>query len=92
MTIPSIPQPAVPYDSWIVASGATGFIGSHVAEQLIIAGYRVRGTTRNAQKGVWLQQYFNEKHGAGKFELREVRDMAAPDAFDEVVKGEYQCL
>lgn len=90
MTIPGIASPAVPYGEFIVVSGVTGFIGSHVADQLLTAGYKVRGTTRSVRKGVWAEEYFKKKYGSDNFELREVPDMAAEGAFDEVVQGE--CL
>ncbi|WWC64935.1 uncharacterized protein I303_107549 [Kwoniella dejecticola CBS 10117] len=69
MPIQGIPKPAVPYGSLIVVSGATGFIGSHVVDQALAAGYRVRGTTRNLKKGAWEVNHFKEKYGEGLFEL-----------------------
>mmetsp|Transcript_51672 Transcript_51672/g.82097 ORF Transcript_51672/g.82097 Transcript_51672/m.82097 type:complete len:379 (-) Transcript_51672:347-1483(-) len=32
----------------VCVTGANGFLGSHIVEQLLLAGYRVRGTVRNA--------------------------------------------
>lgn len=87
MTIPGIKHPAIPYGSFVVVSGASGFIGSHVADQALAAGYKVRGTTRSSQKNAWLHKYFQEKYGSDSFELVEVPDMSAEGAFDEVVKG-----
>jgi nucleoside-diphosphate-sugar epimerase len=37
-----------------LVTGATGFIGSHLAERLVAAGARVRGLARDAAKGAWL--------------------------------------
>ncbi|KAF6786155.1 aldehyde reductase [Colletotrichum sojae] len=87
MTLPGIPDPAVPYGSLVVISGASGFIGSHVADQTLAAGYRVRGTTRDVAKNRWLEDYFRSKYGDDKFHLVAVPDMEAPDAFDEAVRG-----
>lgn len=87
MPIPGIKNPAVSYGQVIVVSGATGFIGSHVADQLLAAGYKVRGTTRSVQKGAWIEELFQRKYGPGNFELKEVSDMAAEGAFDKVVDG-----
>ena len=87
MTIPGIRDPAIPFGSLIIVSGVTGFIGSHVADQTLAAGYKVRGTTRNARKGAWVEDYFKNKYGSDNFELSEVLDMAAENAFDQVIIG-----
>lgn len=92
MTIPGIQDPAVSYGSLIVVSGVTGFIGSHVADQILAAGYKVRGTTRNAHNGAWVEVYFKNKYGSDNFELSEVPDMAAENAFDQVVTGKRLIL
>lgn len=87
MTIPGITDPAVPYGSLVIVSGVTGFIGSHVADQALAAGYRVRGTTRSRSKGNWVEDHFQGKYGLDMFELVEVPDMEAKGAFDYVVEG-----
>lgn len=87
MTIPGIKNPAIPYGSTIVVTGCSGFIGSHVADQVINAGYKVRGTSRDANKNKWLKDYFDNKHGEGKFELVSVPDLTKDNAFEDVVKG-----
>ena len=89
MTIPGIQDPAIPLGSFIVVSGVSGFIGSHVADQLLAAGYKVRGTTRSVQKSVWLEVYFKNKYSSDSFELIQVPDMAAESAFDEAVIGNF---
>ncbi|KAJ4243684.1 hypothetical protein NW757_011111 [Fusarium falciforme] len=87
MTIPGIKYPAVPYGSFVVISGVSGFIGSHVADQALAAGYKVRGTTRSVQKSAWVEEYFKTKYGPNNFELIEVPDMAAEGAFDKAARG-----
>ena len=87
MTIPGIPDPAIPYGSTVVVTGCSGFIGSHVADQTLAAGFKVRGTTRDATKNQWLKEFFDNKHGAGKFELVSVPDPTASIALSEAVKG-----
>ncbi|KAL3445544.1 NAD(P)-binding protein [Aspergillus insuetus] len=82
-----IENPAIPLGSWVVISGVSGFIGSHVADQALAAGYKVRGTTRDVQKSDWIKKHFEETYGPGNFELVEVRDMAAEGAFDQAVVG-----
>lgn len=36
-------------------TGATGFVGSHVAERLLGAGFRVRLLVRNPRRLKWVQ-------------------------------------
>lgn len=71
----------------IVVTGANGFIGSHVVDQLLLAGYNVRGTVRDSQKSSWLVNFFNSKFGQGRFSLAEVPEMSTPGAFDDAFKG-----
>ncbi|PGH15962.1 hypothetical protein AJ79_02129 [Helicocarpus griseus UAMH5409] len=78
---------AIPRGVLVVVTGANGYIASHVADQLLRANYRVRGTVRNLSKNQWLTEYFTNKYGAGKFELVEVPNMGVPHAYDEAVKG-----
>lgn len=91
MTLPGIENPAVAYGSTIVITGCSGFIGSHVADQVLAAGYTVRGTSRDADKNKWLKDYFDKKHGKGKFELVSVPDLTKENAFEEAVKGMHTC-
>lgn len=87
MTIQGIKDPAIPFGSIVVVSGVSGFIGSHVADQVLAAGYKVHGTTRSVQKSSWVEEMFQKKYGTSNFTLFEVPDMAAEDAFEQVVKG-----
>lgn len=83
----SIHNRAIPEGSLVVVSGVNGFIASHVVDQLLLAGYRVRGTVRSLKRASWVKEYFDNKYGAGKIELAEVPEMGCPSAFDEVVGG-----
>lgn len=87
MPISGIKDAAVPYGSLVIVSGVSGLIGSHVADQSLAVGYRVRGTTRSVNKNRWAEEYFQKKYGKDMFELIEVPDMGAEGAFDDVVKG-----
>ena len=42
----------------ILVTGITGFIAKHVTLELLNRGYRVRGTLRDAAKGVELKSLF----------------------------------
>lgn len=80
-------SPVIAPGSLVLVTGANGYIGSHVASQLIQAGYRVRGTVRDKAKTAWLQELFDKKYGEGKFESVIVEDMGKRGAFDEACKG-----
>ena len=71
--------------SRILVTGVTGFIGAHVADQFLQAGYVVVGTTRKAHKADKLKQYFLNKYGK-KFEVYESGDIEQEGAFDNAVK------
>ncbi|KAI1459463.1 NAD(P)-binding protein [Annulohypoxylon moriforme] len=78
---------AIQPGSLVLVTGVNGFIGSHIADQILQHGYRVRGTVRSMARDQWLKEHFEKKYGPGKFELVEVPDMLASGAFDEVVRG-----
>lgn len=71
----------------ILVTGATGYIGSHVVEELIVAGYEVRVTTRAVDKAKFLIDLIEEKFGQNHLEVFAVPDMVAEDAYDEAIKG-----
>ena len=78
---------AIPDGSLVLVTGANGFIGSHVADQFLTVGYRVRGTVRSESKGAWLKQLFDRKYGPNKFEIAIVPDMSQKGAFDHAMEG-----
>jgi nucleoside-diphosphate-sugar epimerase len=39
--------------STVLVTGVNGYIASHIAVQLIKAGYRVRGSVRSREKAQW---------------------------------------
>ncbi|KAK7538897.1 hypothetical protein IWX49DRAFT_565571 [Phyllosticta citricarpa] len=80
-------DPAIPKGSTILVTGVNGLIGSHVADQLIKFGYKVRGTVREPSKHKWIEELFEKSYGPGKIELVSMKDMAADGAFDEAIKG-----
>lgn len=86
MTLKDAANLALAPGSLVVVTGANGNIGSHIIDQLLAAGYIVRGTVRSNAKSAWLMDYFASKYGPGKFSTIEVPDMAALHAFDEAVK------
>lgn len=85
----SFENPAIPKGSTVLVTGANGFISSHIVDQFLEAGYKVRGTVRDATKNAWLASTFDKKHGKGFFELVQVPDMAAENALTEATKGAH---
>jgi nucleoside-diphosphate-sugar epimerase len=71
----------------VLVTGVSGYIGGHVAEELVAAGYKVRGTSRTSAKVQYLVDHSNEKFGPGKIEIFEVPDMIKADAYDAAVVG-----
>ncbi|GAA6004943.1 hypothetical protein JCM11491_002285 [Sporobolomyces phaffii] len=77
---------ALPEGSLVLVTGANGYVASHVVEQLLLAGYRVRGTTRSLAKIEHLKERWDEKY-PDQFEVAQVEDIVAKGAFDEAIKG-----
>jgi uncharacterized protein YbjT (DUF2867 family) len=86
-----IQNPALPVGALILVTGANGFIASHIVDQFLLLGYRVRGTVRDAQKHSWLTTLFDKKYGKENFELVEVKELDAPGALDQILQGDF-CL
>ncbi|KAK6358595.1 hypothetical protein TWF730_007920 [Orbilia blumenaviensis] len=76
--------------SYILTTGATGFIGAHVVSQLIAKGIRVRGTYRSQKKVDTMRDHFRTLYGDkvdGLLDFVYTGDLAAPGCFDEALKG-----
>ena len=80
-------SPAIPRGSLVLVTGVNGLVSSHVADQLLQAGYRVRGTARSEDKAALMKEVFHPKYGKDSFETVVVGDMAAENAFAGAVKG-----
>lgn len=77
----------IPKASTILVTGANSFIASHIADQLLIDGFNVRGSVRSEAKGKALQKHFDGAYGVGRFECVIVEDITIDGAFDEAVKS-----
>ena len=74
---------ALPPNSLILVTGANGYIASHVVNILLDLGYKVRGTVRAPK--AWLDRYFEQKHGKGRFESVVVPALEEPEAWSEIL-------
>jgi nucleoside-diphosphate-sugar epimerase len=74
----------------VLITGVNGYIASHIANEAVAAGYRVRGTVRDTGKAQWMQTYFDKHYGAGKFELVVADSFEKEGALDGVIDG--KCL
>ncbi|KAK9787925.1 hypothetical protein SCARD494_10175 [Seiridium cardinale] len=87
MTVDKLSAPTIPLGSTILVTGGNGLIASHVVDQVLAHGYRVRATVRNSSKCTWMEPLYAKRHGSGRFELIEVSDFSSPNAWDDAVKG-----
>ncbi|PWY89620.1 aldehyde reductase II [Aspergillus sclerotioniger CBS 115572] len=75
---------SLPLGSWILVTGANGYIASQVIDAFLTKGYRVRGTVRSEKP--WMDEYFQATYGPGNFETVIVPDLEADGALDGVVQ------
>lgn len=91
-TMTNIQEPAIPEGLTVLVTGVNGFIGSHVADQFLRSGFRVRGTARDIKKSAWIKDFFERTYGDGQFELVAVPDRAVEAAFATAVEGLWLSL
>lgn len=82
-----IKEPAIPFGSIVLVTGVNGLLGSHIANQVLFAGYHVRGTVRDLERSAWLEPFFARRHPKVRFELVKIADMSIDGCFNEAVKG-----
>lgn len=83
----SEPNASIPKGSLVLVTGATGYVASQVVKEFLVRGYKVRGTVRDLDQASWVKDINKAAANRGDLELVEVRDLAAPNAFDNAVKG-----
>ncbi|KAF7977695.1 hypothetical protein HWV62_2950 [Athelia sp. TMB] len=64
-----------------------GFLGSHIVDNLLAYGFKVRGTARSASKLAALSSYWEKKYGQGTFETAVVENMEVEGAFEDALQG-----
>lgn len=79
---------SIPPGSWVLVTGASGFLASHICLQFLQRGFRIRGTVRNPAQSAWLLEgRFKTYADKGAIELVSVPDLGADGAYDEAAKG-----
>jgi len=78
---------AIPQGSSVLVTGAAGYIGAAVAQQLLKDGFLVKGATRSLEKAEPLKKRFDLEFGKDKFQLVKVEDFSQPGAYEEALKG-----
>lgn len=73
-------------ESPVLVTGATGFIAAEMVKQLLGAGYRVRGTTRDVEKAQQRGELTSLEGAAERLELVPA-DLNEPRAFAEHMAG-----
>jgi dihydroflavonol-4-reductase len=72
----------------VAVTGIGGFLGRHVAAQLLRAGYEVRGTLRSMKKAEGIEAAIRSVDGAAHGKLSfVVADLTADDGWDAALAG-----
>ena len=69
----------------VLVTGASGFIASHIVQQLLEGGYRVRGTVRDPDK-TRAEGHLTGLPGASERLEFAAADLLTPGAFDDAVR------
>ncbi|KAF2209523.1 hypothetical protein CERZMDRAFT_70011 [Cercospora zeae-maydis SCOH1-5] len=80
---------ALPKGSLILVTGASGYIGSHVVNEALAAGYKVRGTARSEEKAENTKKIFNNNQN---YSTAIVEDFQHDGAFDEAMEGVHAVI
>lgn len=71
-------------ESYILVTGSTGLVGSHVVDNLLRKGYKVRAVARSKQKA---DAFLSARaQYASKLDFYFIENLTDPGAFDEAVK------
>ncbi|KAL7909518.1 NAD(P)-binding protein [Trichoderma velutinum] len=76
---------AIPPGGLVLVTGANGYIASHVVDLLLELGFNVRGTVRENKP--WLDRFFEDRYGKGRYESIVVPAMEEEDAFASAAIG-----
>jgi nucleoside-diphosphate-sugar epimerase len=71
----------------VLITGGTGWLGSHIANEALAAGLRIRLAIRSEVKAKQLVEALEKLHGKGRIETVVVQDFVHDGAYNEAIKG-----
>lgn len=71
----------------VLITGATGFIGHHIVDKLLVRGYDVIGISRSEAKYLPLLKSFKEKYPDARLSFEVVSDISSENALGEILSG-----
>ena len=75
-----------PAGSTILVTGSNGYIASHVVDQLILAGFKVKGTVRDEAKARYIEGVFHKRYTPNSFSAAIIPDITLPGATDSALQ------
>jgi len=81
-----VEDPSLPRNSLVLVTGASTFQGTHICDQLLEHGYRVRGVVPNPERAVTTAKFFLDKYGAGRYTTAIIPNTVPREAFHIAAK------
>lgn len=77
-----VEEPSLPRNSLVLVTGASTFQGTHICDQLLKHGYKVRGVVPNPERAVTTAKFFADKYTSGRYTTAIIPNTARQGAFD----------
>ncbi len=87
------PTHQLPQDTIVVVTGISGFLGSHIAKQLLDLGYKVRGTLRSMQRAADIESLLLDAGAVHRNNLSfHEADLLKDQGWDEAINGAHYVI